>query len=181
MTLIRVDPSQVALAVSLNLRTYLRLKTTTTGKVSINLPNIDTFLCWDLSELKRLIPYSYGKEWCRAGDCSRCFYCCIMHPIIQDIQRDFRIKTVFQSLFVLMNMQYQNCHMNIFLSSPLEEETVIDIYGKILDQINYYRWKITHVSVDIILVSIPCRLCIFCKHHCLIITLIWSLLCLDLF
>ncbi|CAK6966583.1 mevalonate kinase [Scomber scombrus] len=53
---------KVALAVCLNLRTYLRLKATTTGKVCINLPNIDTFLCWDLSELKRLIPYSYGKR-----------------------------------------------------------------------------------------------------------------------
>eukprot|EP00064_Thunnus_orientalis_P008272 superscaffoldBa00000975_g8295 len=53
---------KVALAVSLNLRTYLRLKATNSGKVCINLPNIDTFLCWDLSELKRLIPYSYGKR-----------------------------------------------------------------------------------------------------------------------
>uniref|UniRef100_A0A4W6GAX1 mevalonate kinase n=1 Tax=Lates calcarifer TaxID=8187 RepID=A0A4W6GAX1_LATCA len=39
---------KVALAVSLNLRTYLQLKATTTGKVCINLPNIDTFLCWSL-------------------------------------------------------------------------------------------------------------------------------------
>uniref|UniRef100_A0A3Q1G3U6 mevalonate kinase n=1 Tax=Acanthochromis polyacanthus TaxID=80966 RepID=A0A3Q1G3U6_9TELE len=46
---------KVALAVSLNLRTYLRLKVTTTGKVCINLPNIDTFHCWDLSELRWLI------------------------------------------------------------------------------------------------------------------------------
>ncbi|XP_049907982.1 mevalonate kinase [Epinephelus moara] len=53
---------KVALAVSLNLRTYLRLKATTAGKVCINLPNIDTFLCWDLSELKRLISYSRGMR-----------------------------------------------------------------------------------------------------------------------
>ncbi|KAM7017587.1 mevalonate kinase isoform 2-T2 [Tautogolabrus adspersus] len=53
---------KVALAVSLNLRTHLRLKATTTGKVCINLPNIDTFLCWDLSELKQLIPYSFDKR-----------------------------------------------------------------------------------------------------------------------
>ncbi|XP_041642587.1 mevalonate kinase isoform X2 [Cheilinus undulatus] len=53
---------KVALAVSLNLRTYLKLKATTTGKVCINLPNIDTFLCWDLSELKQLIPHSLGKR-----------------------------------------------------------------------------------------------------------------------
>lgn len=53
---------KVALAVSLNLRTYLRLKATTSGKVCINLPNIDTFLCWDLSELKRLISYSRGTR-----------------------------------------------------------------------------------------------------------------------
>lgn len=45
---------QVALAVSLNLRTYLRLKATDAGKVCVNLPNIDRFLTWDLSELKRL-------------------------------------------------------------------------------------------------------------------------------
>ncbi|XP_042344256.1 mevalonate kinase [Plectropomus leopardus] len=53
---------KVALAVSLNLRTYLRLQGTTTGKVCINLPNIDTFLCWDLSELKQLVAYSCGKR-----------------------------------------------------------------------------------------------------------------------
>ncbi|XP_033947113.1 mevalonate kinase [Pseudochaenichthys georgianus] len=53
---------KVALAVSLNLRTYLRLKGTTTGSVCINLPNIDTFLCYDLSELKQLIPVSCGKR-----------------------------------------------------------------------------------------------------------------------
>ncbi|XP_023269254.1 mevalonate kinase isoform X2 [Seriola lalandi dorsalis] len=52
---------KVALAVSLNLRTYLRLETTTTGKVCINLPNIDTFLCWNLTELKQLLPYSCAK------------------------------------------------------------------------------------------------------------------------
>uniref|UniRef100_A0A665TWS6 Mevalonate kinase n=1 Tax=Echeneis naucrates TaxID=173247 RepID=A0A665TWS6_ECHNA len=50
---------KVALAVSLNLRTYLRLETSTTGKVCINLPNIDTFFCWDVSELKQLITYSH--------------------------------------------------------------------------------------------------------------------------
>ncbi|XP_041793561.1 mevalonate kinase [Chelmon rostratus] len=53
---------KVALAVSLNLRTYLRLKATNTGKVCINLPNIDTFLCWDLFELKQLVPYLSGKR-----------------------------------------------------------------------------------------------------------------------
>lgn len=53
---------KVALAVSLNLRTYLRVKATTTGTVCINLPNIDTFLCWDLTELKHLIPHSGGKR-----------------------------------------------------------------------------------------------------------------------
>ncbi|XP_057688801.1 mevalonate kinase isoform X2 [Corythoichthys intestinalis] len=53
---------KVALAVSLNLRTYLKLRATNTGKVSINLPNIDTFLCWDASELKQLIQHSCGKQ-----------------------------------------------------------------------------------------------------------------------
>lgn len=54
-------PLQVALAVSLNLRTYLGLKATTTGTVCVNLPNIDTVLCWDLSELKQFIPSGSGN------------------------------------------------------------------------------------------------------------------------
>ncbi|XP_061529301.1 mevalonate kinase [Phycodurus eques] len=53
---------KVALAVSLNLRTYLKLKATHTGKVCINLPNIDTFLCWDAAELKEIIPFSCGQH-----------------------------------------------------------------------------------------------------------------------
>ncbi|XP_077600712.1 mevalonate kinase-like [Stigmatopora nigra] len=53
---------KVALAVSLNLRTYLKLKATNDGKVCINLPNIDTFLCWDASELKQFIQHSSGKQ-----------------------------------------------------------------------------------------------------------------------
>ncbi|XP_051924749.1 mevalonate kinase isoform X2 [Hippocampus zosterae] len=53
---------KVALAVSLNLRTYLRLKATNTGKVCINLPNIDTFLCWHVSEVEQLMPCSRGKQ-----------------------------------------------------------------------------------------------------------------------
>lgn len=57
---------QVALAVSLNLRTYLRLKATNTGKVCVNLPNIDRFLCWDVSELKRVMPFCSGNYRCSA-------------------------------------------------------------------------------------------------------------------
>ncbi|KAM8760810.1 mevalonate kinase [Acanthopagrus schlegelii] len=53
---------KVALAVSLNLRTYLHLNTNNDGRVCINLPNIDTFLSWDVSELKQLIPYMCGKR-----------------------------------------------------------------------------------------------------------------------
>ncbi|XP_047447899.1 mevalonate kinase [Mugil cephalus] len=53
---------KVALAVSLNLRTYLRLKATTSGKVCINLPNIDTFFSCELSDLKQLVPSSCGKR-----------------------------------------------------------------------------------------------------------------------
>ncbi|KAM3868012.1 mevalonate kinase [Diretmus argenteus] len=58
---------KVALAVSLNLRTYLWLKASSTGKVCINLPNIDTFLCWDLSDLKQLIPDSFANR--KEGKC----------------------------------------------------------------------------------------------------------------
>ncbi|XP_038145928.1 mevalonate kinase [Cyprinodon tularosa] len=54
---------KVALAVSLNLRTYLQLKAKDDGKVSIKLPNIETFVSWELSELKQLIPcFSDKKE-----------------------------------------------------------------------------------------------------------------------
>ncbi|XP_062310581.1 mevalonate kinase [Osmerus eperlanus] len=49
---------KVALAVSLNLRTYLRLRATSNGKVCINLLNIDTFLSWDVTELQQLLPDS---------------------------------------------------------------------------------------------------------------------------
>ncbi|XP_071369748.1 mevalonate kinase isoform X2 [Centroberyx affinis] len=59
---------KVALAVSLNLRTYLYLKASSTGKVCINLPNIDTFLCWDLSELKQFIPDSCKREEAKRPD-----------------------------------------------------------------------------------------------------------------
>lgn len=53
---------KVALAVSVNLRTYLKLNATYNGKVSINLPNIDTFLCWDLTDLKRLVSAPCGQK-----------------------------------------------------------------------------------------------------------------------
>lgn len=53
---------KVALAVSLNLRTYLKLKATNDGKVCVNLPNINTFLCWDLTDLKLLVPDSCGNK-----------------------------------------------------------------------------------------------------------------------
>ncbi|CAG08527.1 unnamed protein product, partial [Tetraodon nigroviridis] len=51
---------KVALAVSLNLRSYLRLEATSTGTVGVNLPNIDTFLHWNLSELKQFAPSVTG-------------------------------------------------------------------------------------------------------------------------
>ncbi|KAG9339565.1 hypothetical protein JZ751_023456 [Albula glossodonta] len=47
---------KVALAVSLNLRTFLRLLPNCTGKVCINLPNIHTFLSWDVTSLQSLLP-----------------------------------------------------------------------------------------------------------------------------
>ncbi|KAF7687718.1 mevalonate kinase [Silurus meridionalis] len=56
---------KVALAVSLNLRTYLRLQLTSTAEVSISLPNIDTFLCWDVSVLKPLLSHREGE--CRSS------------------------------------------------------------------------------------------------------------------
>uniref|UniRef100_W5KAA0 mevalonate kinase n=1 Tax=Astyanax mexicanus TaxID=7994 RepID=W5KAA0_ASTMX len=53
---------KVALAVSLNLRTYLRLLSTTSGEVTINLPNIDTFLTWDVTELQPLLSDLTGED-----------------------------------------------------------------------------------------------------------------------
>uniref|UniRef100_A0A8C6SE48 Mevalonate kinase n=1 Tax=Neogobius melanostomus TaxID=47308 RepID=A0A8C6SE48_9GOBI len=53
---------KVALAVSLNLRTYLKLKATNDGKVCVNLPNINSFLCWDLTELKLLVSDPCGEN-----------------------------------------------------------------------------------------------------------------------
>lgn len=46
---------------SLNLRTYLRLEATSAGTVCVNLPNIDAFLHWDLSELKQFTPSLTGN------------------------------------------------------------------------------------------------------------------------
>ncbi|XP_060763829.1 mevalonate kinase [Neoarius graeffei] len=54
---------KAALAVSLNLRTYLRLQLTSAAEVSISLPNIDTFLSWDISALEQLL--SHCKVECR--------------------------------------------------------------------------------------------------------------------
>ncbi|KAK0148523.1 Mevalonate kinase [Merluccius polli] len=53
---------KVALAVSLNLRTFLELKATSSGKVCVDLPNIDTSLSWDVSELRMLLSASLVKQ-----------------------------------------------------------------------------------------------------------------------
>ncbi|CAF89434.1 unnamed protein product, partial [Tetraodon nigroviridis] len=55
------NKAKMALAVSLNLRSYLRLEATSTGTVGVNLPNIDTFLHWNLSELKQFAPSVSGS------------------------------------------------------------------------------------------------------------------------
>ncbi|KAF5893600.1 mevalonate kinase, partial [Clarias magur] len=55
----------VALAVSLNLRTYLRLQVTSTPEVCVSLPNIDTFLRWDVHTLKPLLSHCTGE--CRSS------------------------------------------------------------------------------------------------------------------
>nr|XP_015221952.1 PREDICTED: mevalonate kinase [Lepisosteus oculatus] len=53
---------KLALAVGLDLRTYLRLQPSSSGRVSVNLPNIDTFLSWDLSSLQDLLPDCKGAD-----------------------------------------------------------------------------------------------------------------------
>ncbi|CAF88123.1 unnamed protein product, partial [Tetraodon nigroviridis] len=61
------NKAKMALAVSLNLRSYLRLEATSTGTVGVNLPNIDTFLHWNLSELKQFAPSVSGNEQLTLG------------------------------------------------------------------------------------------------------------------
>ncbi|XP_063000013.1 mevalonate kinase [Elgaria multicarinata webbii] len=46
---------KVALAVALNLRTFLRMTLRDDGKVQMQLPNIGTRLCWQTSELRPLL------------------------------------------------------------------------------------------------------------------------------
>lgn len=53
---------KLALAVSLNLRTYLRLEVTSAAEVSISLPNIDTFMCWNVRVLKPLLSHREGER-----------------------------------------------------------------------------------------------------------------------
>jgi len=57
-----INLKQVALAVSLNLRTFLRLQSTSSGEVHINLPSIDTFLSWEITALQPLLAGSKGEE-----------------------------------------------------------------------------------------------------------------------
>ncbi|XP_039627734.1 mevalonate kinase [Polypterus senegalus] len=52
---------KLALAVALNRRTYVRMGRSADSSVSLNLPNINTFLSWDLSSLKSLMP-AYAIE-----------------------------------------------------------------------------------------------------------------------
>ncbi|XP_014349104.1 mevalonate kinase isoform X2 [Latimeria chalumnae] len=47
---------KVALAVSLNLRTCLRIRPCDNGKVLINLPNIDASLSWEVAALQSVLP-----------------------------------------------------------------------------------------------------------------------------
>ncbi|XP_069475514.1 mevalonate kinase [Ambystoma mexicanum] len=56
---------KAALAVSLNLRTYLRIRPYKTGKVLINLPNIGTRLSWDVMKLQSLFPTFQGDSNCK--------------------------------------------------------------------------------------------------------------------
>uniref|UniRef100_A0A8D2LV83 Mevalonate kinase n=1 Tax=Varanus komodoensis TaxID=61221 RepID=A0A8D2LV83_VARKO len=46
---------KVALAVALNLRTFLRMTLRNDGKVLLQLPNIGARLCWQTSELRPLL------------------------------------------------------------------------------------------------------------------------------
>uniref|UniRef100_A0A8D0L641 Mevalonate kinase n=1 Tax=Sphenodon punctatus TaxID=8508 RepID=A0A8D0L641_SPHPU len=52
---------KVALAVALNLRTFLRITPCPNGKVLIHLPNIGTRLCWETSQLQPLLTMFPGN------------------------------------------------------------------------------------------------------------------------
>uniref|UniRef100_A0A8C6AEE7 Mevalonate kinase n=1 Tax=Marmota marmota marmota TaxID=9994 RepID=A0A8C6AEE7_MARMA len=52
---------KVALAVALNLRTFLRLQPQSNGKVSLNLPNIGVTQAWDVARLQLLDTSFMGK------------------------------------------------------------------------------------------------------------------------
>lgn len=52
---------QVALAVALNLRTFLRLQPHSNGKVGLNLPNIGIKRTWDVARLQHLDTSFLGK------------------------------------------------------------------------------------------------------------------------
>jgi hypothetical protein len=53
---------QVALAMALNLRTFLRLQPQSNGKVSLNLPNVGIKWAWDVARLQLLDTGFLGKR-----------------------------------------------------------------------------------------------------------------------
>lgn len=55
--------SQVALAVALNLRTFLRLRPCAEGKVCVRLPGVGVVRSWDTSSLQALRSGVAGKHW----------------------------------------------------------------------------------------------------------------------
>ncbi|XP_055003334.1 mevalonate kinase isoform X1 [Sorex araneus] len=57
---------KVALAMALDLRTFLRLQPQSNGKVSLNLPNLGINLAWDVAKLQQLdmcFPAETGDSW----------------------------------------------------------------------------------------------------------------------
>lgn len=54
---------QVALAVALNLRTFLRLRPCAEGKVCVRLPGVGVVRSWDTSSLQALRSGVAGKHW----------------------------------------------------------------------------------------------------------------------
>ncbi|KAL4646669.1 mevalonate kinase [Arapaima gigas] len=54
---------KVALAVSVNLRTYLRLQPNPDGTIRLQLPNVEAFATWDVSSLQPLRPPCAADPW----------------------------------------------------------------------------------------------------------------------
>ncbi|XP_068594660.1 mevalonate kinase [Brachionichthys hirsutus] len=107
---------KVALAVSLNLRTYLRLKATANNKVCINLPNVDTFLCWDGSQLEQLMPYFHGQR--------RKEVKCLDAELVRRLREFVGVAGFSSDTCSMATLAFLYIYLSLFASGPLLSLTV---------------------------------------------------------